>query len=318
MSLHVIPIEPVGNTTQSSSSQADASWGVVVNGVITAKCSAWWSTTPRFREHVAGVIGFYHAEDDESADALISHALSQLASQGCTFVLGPMDQNTWHDYRFIIESDGRPPFFLEPRGSERGAVQFQRHGFRELARYFSAITEDLSLRSDRIDRLRSAFLARGIQIRTLQKHRFIAEMKQIHLVATKAFRDHFLYTSICEDDLIEMYRPFESLISTGLILLAEQGGRVVGFCFAVPDLLQAKRNEPIDTMIIKTLGVIPGREFAGLGQLLLEEVQHRASVAGYRRGVHALVGEGGAMARISGRYATPFRRYALFGKELRV
>jgi GNAT superfamily N-acetyltransferase len=297
--------------------QADASWGVVVNGVITAQCSAWWSTSkPQFGEHVIGVIGNYRADNDESADVLISHALGQLASQGCTFVFGPMDQNTWHDYRFIIESDGRPGFFLEPHGSERGALQFNRHGFYEVARYFSASAEDLSLRSNRIDRLRPTFLARGIQIRALEKHRFIAEMKQIHRVATEAFRDHFLYTSICEDQFIDMYRPLESLVSTDLILLAEQAGRVVGFCFAVPDLLHVKRNEPLDTIIIKTFGVIPGREFAGLGQLLLEEVQHRASAVGYRRAVHALVAEGGPVERISGRYATPFRRYALFGKEL--
>lgn len=322
MSHHVIHIDPAEDSARVSSNrtsphQADASWGVVRNGVITARCSAWWSTTPRFRGNVAGAIGGYHADDDESADALISHALSQLASQGCTFVFGPMDQNTWHDYRFVTESDGRPLFFLEPCGSECGVIQFQRHGFQELACYFSAIVEDLSIRSARIDRLRSAFPARGIQIRPMEKHRFVAEMKQIHGVATEAFRDHFLYTSICEDDFIDMYRPLESLISTDMILLAEHAGRVVGFCFSVPDLLQAKRNEPIDTMIIKTLGVIPGREFAGLGQLLLEEVQLRASEAGYRRGVHALVVEGGSMERISGRYAIPFRRYALLGKELR-
>ena len=317
MSIHVVPIDSVGVSSHSSSRRADACWGVAVNGVIKAKCSAWWSATPRFLDHAVGVIGRYHADDEASADLLILHALDQLASQGCTFVFGPMDQNTWHDYRFVIESDGRPPFFLEPRSSECGALQFRRHGFDERARYFSAIAEDLCVRSDRIDRLRSAFLTRGIRIRPLEQCRIIPEMQQIHRVATEAFRDHFLYTSICEDDFIEMYRSVESMVSTDMILLAEQAGSVVGFCFAVPDVLQAGRNEPVDTIVIKTLAVVPGHEFAGLGQLMLEEVQHRASATGFRRGVHALIAEGGPMARISNRYATPFRRYALFGRELR-
>lgn len=316
MKLQVVSLDVPGPVNPPSTRQPDASWGVAADGVITAKCSAWWSATPRFRGHATGVIGCYHADDEESADALIVHVSQQLASQGCTFVLGPMDQNTWHDYRFVIESDGRPPFFLEPRGSVRGAIQFRRHGFHELARSFSATVEDLSLRSGRIDRVRSVVTERGVQIRALEKHRFVAEMKQIHRVATVAFQDHFLYTPVSEDEFVEMYRPLEYAAPSEMILLAEHAGRVVGFCFSIPDLLQGERNEPVDTIIIKTFGVLPGREFAGLGQLLLEEVQHRASAAGFRRGVHALVFEGGSVERISARYATPFRRYALFGKEL--
>ena len=110
--------------------------------------------------------------------------------------------------------------------------------------------------------------------------------------------------------------PLEQSILPELILIAEQAGQVIGFCFAIPDLLQATHGETIDTVIIKTFATLPERQYAGLGQILLEQTQQRAAMLGFRHGIHALVSEGGAVQKISQRYAVPFRRYALFGKEL--
>ena len=42
-----------------------------------------------------------------------------------------------------------------------------------------------------------------------------------------------------------------------LILMAERAGDLVGFMFAVPDLLQARRGESVDTIILKTMAVDP-------------------------------------------------------------
>jgi hypothetical protein len=41
-------------------------------------------------------------------------ALDIVRSHGIGRVLGPMDGDTWHSYRFVTESDGSAGFLLEP------------------------------------------------------------------------------------------------------------------------------------------------------------------------------------------------------------
>jgi GNAT superfamily N-acetyltransferase len=90
----------------------------------------------------------------------------------------------------------------------------------------------------------------------------------------------------------------------------------VGFIFAVPDLKQAERGRPIDTVIVKTLAVLPERANAGLGSLLLATCQCTASRLGYARAIHALMHEQNISRSLSRRYAQPMRHYALFGRAL--
>ncbi len=262
------------------------------------------------------MIGHYAAADDESAAMLLDFASRQLAAEGCTIALGPMDQNTWRDYRFVVWDRGQPPFFREPASATAWPQQFSRDGFREIAGYFSAVVDDLTIHSPRLDGARGRIRERAVRIRPLCRERFESDLGQIHSVASVAFRDNLFFEPMSEADFVDQYRPLESLIPAELILLAEHSGRVVGFCFAMPDLLQAERGEPLDTVIIKTFGVLPRQTYAGLGQVLLEETQQRAAALGFRRGIHALVRDVDHMKKISGRYAVPFRRYAMFGKEL--
>lgn len=299
-----------------SSHRTDAHWAVVDKDVLTARCSLWWRNAPTIPNGKAGLIGHYAAVDDDSASALLETVSKELGTRGCTLAVGPMDQNTWRDYRFVTEVGDRPRFFLEPAGLPEWRDQFGRDGFREIASYFSALIEDLTMQSPRLDQARNRMVAQGIQIRPLRRDRLDSDLKQIFAVVQVAFRNNPFYVSVSEGDFLEMYRPLQHAIPTDLILLALQSDRVIGFCFAVPDLLEAKRGLPIDTVIVKTFGVLPKLAYAGLGQVLLEEVHHRAAASGFRRGIHALVRDAVHMERIIGRYGVPFRRYALFGKEL--
>ena len=98
--------------------------------------------------------------------------------------------------------------------------------------------------------------------------------------------------------------------------MAEAQGEPVGYLFGLPDLLQLQRQASIDTFIIKTVAVLPGRRSAGLGSVLVAEAQHRAAALGYRRAIHALMHEANNSRNISGKYARTMRRYTLFGRAL--
>jgi predicted N-acetyltransferase YhbS len=105
-------------------------------------------------------------------------------------------------------------------------------------------------------------------------------------------------------------------INSELVLLAEREEQVVGFSFALPDALQAGRGEDINTVILKTVAVLSGRDYAGLGNLLAAQTHAIAHRLGFTRVIHALMHDGNASRTISGFYGQPLRGYTLYSKSL--
>ena len=153
-----------------------------------------------------------------------------------------------------------------------------------------------------------------IRIRAIDPSRYEAELAAIHQLSLVSFRDNLLYTPISEEEFSAQYRPILPYVRPELVLLAEKQDRLAGFLFAVPDLLQARR--PIDSVVLKTVAVLPGREFAGLGNLLVARCHAVAHSLGFRRVIHALMHESNESLSLSARYAVPFRGYALYARQL--
>ncbi len=56
----------------------------------------------------------FACETAEAGATAIRAAMAELKAEGFEAVLGPMDGDTWGKHRLVIESDGRPPFLMEP------------------------------------------------------------------------------------------------------------------------------------------------------------------------------------------------------------
>ncbi len=295
------------------------------SGRVAARCSIWWRSAPRYLDHWVGLIGAYEGRDRSAAVRLLGHACDRLAEQGCTPVVGPMDGNTWSRYSLVTERGNEPPFLLEPDNPPDWPDHFRAAGFGEFARYFSALNTDLHLRDPRADEADARITAAGIRIRTLDPDpaNLAGELRRIHTVSLASFRDNLLYSPLGEDAFLARYAPLRPLLRHELVLIAErEGGGVrqeaepVAFLFALPDMLRVQRGGPADTIILKTLAVLPEWRGLGLGGLLMARCQEQAAVRGFRRAIHALMHEDNRSRRISERTAAPMRRYALYAKEL--
>jgi GNAT superfamily N-acetyltransferase len=308
---------------------------------VRGRCSLWWTGIPAWNGHRVGMIGHYSASGD-GASGFLEYACRQLREQGCTLAVGPMDGSTWRSYRLITSFGDEPRFFLEPDNPPEWVEHFLSSGFEPLARYFSALNNDLTRTDPRIERRSARLTQTGITLRPIRSEAFEEDLRKIYVVSQVVFRDNLLYADPDESEFIEMYRPLLGKVPLELILLAEHAGRPVGFVFAVPDLKENLRGESIiqqerqdrksartlrsasrrdattvpKTVIIKTLAALPHRQYAGLGQLLLAEVQRRAHDLGFSRAIHALVRDWSHLRRISSRYAQPIREYTLFARVL--
>ena len=281
-----------------------------------ARCSLWWSEVPQLPGERLGVLGHFAATSREASLNLFHAAFARLREQGCTLVVGPMDGNTWRSYRLVSERGSEAAFFMEPQNPPLWPKWFEAAGFTPLARYVSALNDNLAHEDERVPRALARLQSSGVQFRPLNLSRLDDELLAIHRLSLTSFADNFLYTALEATDFINQYRGLLPKLDAELILLAERDGALVGYLFALPDFNQPLAGLPLDTCIIKTIAVLPGRENAGLGAVLAAKCQQIARTSGYRRVIHALMHEHNASLNISARYAHIMRRYTLYQARL--
>jgi GNAT superfamily N-acetyltransferase len=294
----------------------DAQWMLLGgDGEPKGRCSLWWTHTPPHAGQRLGYVGHYAAREPASAARLLDHACEQLGSH-CTLAVAPIDGGTWARYRLLTERGDEPVFFLEPDNPDDWPGHFTANGFTPLAQYYSALNDRLDRPDPRTAELARRLADQGVRLRCLDLDRFEQELRALYPLALASFAGNFLYTPITEEGFLAQYLPVRPHVRPQLVLVAEKEGRPIGFVLALPDLLQARRGQPIDTVIVKTLAVHPEHTGGGLGTLLVAHCQDEAARLGYRRAIHALMYEANASRRISGHTARTIRRYTLFARSL--
>ena len=295
---------------------ADSHWLTVRDRVVVARASLWWRHVPALPGQILGCIGHYAAADRDAGAQMLTHAAALLATHGCTTAVGPIDGSTWRSYRLVTERGDLPPFFLEPDTPDDWPDHYRAAGFDALSTYTSSLVDHVPPPSPRAEETARRLAAAGYVVRAVDLTRAAAELDALYDVSIAAFAHNFLYTPIGRDEFHAQYAALLPYVDPRLVVLAEHAGRVVGYAFAVPDLLELQRTGQTATAILKTLAVDPAHAGAGLGGLLVERCQRAAEARGLTRIIHALMHETNFSQRISRHYGATCRRYALFGRAL--
>lgn len=283
------------------------------DGAPLARASLWWTSVPPLAGHRLGTIGHYAAQNEAAARTLLDAACARLAEAGCTTAVGPMDGNTWRRHRWITERGDEPTFLMEPDNPDEWPAHWSAAGFGPLSTYFSGLNKDLAYEDPQVTRAGDRLHRNGVRARAINPADFENELRRIYAISVVAFPENFLYTPLPEADFLAQYAAIRERVRPELVLLAEHEGAPVGFVFAVPDWL---RGPATNTVIVKTLAVLPGRSFAGLGTWLVARAQIVARELGYQRVIHALMHESNNSVNLSARYGKPFRRYTLYSRPL--
>jgi GNAT superfamily N-acetyltransferase len=285
------------------------------DGRITAHAALWWSETPVHEGAQIGTIGGFAALDGLTARILLDHAADRLRDAGRRIAVGPMNGNTWRRHRYVISSEGRGPFLLEPRNPPEYPDWWRNAGFTELSHYTSSVI-DLDGRRVVSPAMRTRLEDSGIVIRRIDPGRYEEELKLIHALSLKSFSSNFLYTPLDETEFLHAYSKVRDHVEPDFVRIAERAGIPCGFLFGIRDLEAEARGEK-PAVIVKTLAVDPESRSAGLGSLLVDEVHAAAYEKGYAESIHAMEHESNTSRKITGRYGgRVFRNYALFSKPL--
>lgn len=261
-----------------------------------------------------GAIGNYECVDDPSVSkALLAEAVAHLAARGVEMVIGPFNGSTWDSYRFLINHD-QPNFFLEPFNPPYYTDQFQAFGFETLATYTSSLDHEMPLGSEKTQARMRHFEAQGVQFRPIDLENYAAELKEVYTFCLQGFSRNFLFTPISEESFMEKYLPLKNYIDPDLIILAQVPvGHLVGMLFCVQDFLNLDER----SLVIKTVARMPGREWAGLGNVLGHKIMEKARARKFDSVIHAFMIESGGGNTLSRHFSGEvFKQYHLFGLNI--
>jgi hypothetical protein len=256
-----------------------------------------WLDGPAWQGAPAAAAGELDFVSPEAGAALLEQAATRARAAGLTGLLAPMDGDTWHAYRAVIESDGSPPFRLEPRSGSFDVAALEAAGLQPVERYMSS-RAPLPPASD------PAPMVPGITVISWDGQGAEALLERLYAMAGESFADKLFFKPATREQFLGLYRPLLPLIDPRLVLFAlDTRGAMQGFLFGLPDG---------DTAILKTYASAQ----SGVGHLLAHRFHALARDLGFKQVVHALMHEANLSLRRSEQHrGTVFRRYALYGRR---
>jgi hypothetical protein len=278
-----------------------------------------------------GTIGNFQAvENQPAANALLSSACQWLKEQGAQRIIGPMDGDTWHAYRFNTGPFTSEPFTKEPWNPPYYPALWQEAGFCVAETYDSYSVSDTVTAAANQLKFYQRCKRNGFTFLPITPHNFEELLPTIHDLSCRIFRDNILYTPITRDTFIQMYRPAIPLLKSGLSWIAFAPDKTAaGYTFAYPDYTAALRamagsgrclakmrflmnKHKATRTCLKTLGVMPQLRRSGLAAALTHLTYLHSAQLGYTQTLMCLMHRSNESHRFGGDIATPFRSYALY------
>lgn len=260
---------------------------------------------PQWQGAPTATLGKFTCTSPQAGRVVLEQALSCIRAAGLRHVLGPMERDTWHSYRFVTWSDGSAPFMLEPQSGDLPLEVLRAAGFLPVSRYFSS----------RVDLADAAAVTPpptdAFEIRAWEGSDPEGLFAQVHQMCCTAFASNAFYQPISRADFLAIYLPIVPLLKKELVLFARRpDDSLAGFLFGLPNYAEGPAPRSV---ILKTYASVQ----RGAGQHLAHTFHWAAAAGGFDSAIHALIHDDNLSAqRSAAERAQIFRRYELFGLTL--
>lgn len=309
---------------------------------VLARCLASVNQDLREREGaLVGAIGLFEAtEDYAAAEAVLGEAVRWLREgHGVARVLGPMNFDIWHGYRFLTRGFERDRFYGEPCNPPFYPEHFERFGFAARKRWntFELDARALAHLAERGKSRRQDLLARGYRFEPFARRSFEAQLQALHSCLTRSFGGFLGFTPIGLSEFRElMVMGRHALHPDCSTFIHDEEGVLAGFAGVFVDLGEAVRAMrgslgPFARLRFWRQRRGARRLLLHLGGITPEEAAKRSGVAlgafshvieglraqGCEQALGTLVARGNPVRRLYAEYAADDRReYTLYEKGL--
>ena len=216
------------------------------------------------------------------------------------------------------ETTDEPPFLMENVSPIEFNEIFEAAGYYETGTYTSTKGRISDFYNENVlDEIEKIIKDEGIVIRKLDKTNGVEDLRKIYNVSVKSFARNPFYTPIEERDYLEQYTNYLDKVDEDFILLAEKDGKEVGFLFAIPNLIEIQSKGKIETLVLKTIAVLPEYESLGIGNVMTRMIARKAIDKGYKNWIFAFMYKDNTSQKLAQRNGTHIiREYALYGKDI--
>ena len=281
--------------------------------------------------HPLGILGFFDAVNvPEATKNLFDAVKNWFAAQGCKSIVGPLNGDTWHQYRINVGPHEDPPFLLEPYNPLYYQQLFLDSGFEVVERYHSLRVDDIPAAMRALKPSFETASKKQYSFRPLEINTFERELDAIYDLSKRCFCDNFLYEDISGKEFHALYANARKITRKKLVWFAlDKNGNEVGFLFTIPDYfgpikaMKGERNwvakarfllsrHKVKTVNFKSIGVLPEHRRNGVAGALM----YQAFVASHRMGFDqanlCLIRDGNDSACLDGGLGRVLRRYELY------
>ncbi|MGR9099233.1 MAG: hypothetical protein ACU826_01575 [Gammaproteobacteria bacterium] len=286
----------------------------VEGGLVKGKVTAMINPVMRgISGSKTGLIGYFECADDwNSARDLLSASVDWLRLHNASVILGPVQYDIWHGYRFKTSGFEYATFPGEPDNPAYYPVFFERFGFRPLRQWQSfdvTGVEDVRSIVIPLKPFYCRLVDRGYRFVPLDPGGKPQQVRDLHAVVNVCCAGFPGYTALSLSAFERLFLPRLSSVSADHSILAySPDGRPAAFSIVYPVSPQS------DTLVWYMHGIVrnESRRATGLGRAIVFRVIDGVLEAGYRNVIAALIAQGNPSRGVLDRFSRPQRRYTLY------
>lgn len=188
-----------------------------------------------------GIFGYFDAEDEAAAHALLAAAEGWLRERGMTHVLGPISLSMWEEPGLLVAGHDHPPTVLMGHHPAHYRGYIESAGYEVAKRLFTYeldVSEDFPPLVRRI--VQSGRRNPRIRIRPVDHANYTQDVRTVLHILNDAWSNNWGFVPFTEREIEYGAKKLKPLVREELTRIAELDGKPVAFMLALPDM-----NEPL-------------------------------------------------------------------------
>lgn len=186
-----------------------------------------------------GFFGSYECVDDAAASRmLLDAARDWLRARGMTIMRGPISFSS-QEWGFVVQGYEHPPTIMAPYNPPHYNTQAEVYGLRkakDLLVYEADVSKGYAI-PERYLRMMDAVAERhGVSVRAVNMKRFREDAQVIMDLSNISIAHNWGYYPVTDAEAEQMARDLRQIIHPEAVLIAEAGGRPIGFTITLPDI----------------------------------------------------------------------------------
>ena len=191
----------------------------------------------------AGMFGYFDAEDEETAKALLAQAEDWLRGQGMDRALGPISLSIWEEPGLLVKGHDHSPTVMMGHHPPHYRAWIEGAGYtsaKSLLTYELDITQDFPPLIRRI--VESGQRNNRIDIRQVRKKDWDAEVATILAILNDAWSSNWGFVPFTDAEIAHAGKKLRPIVHEELNMIAELDGKPVAFMLTFPDANQALKR----------------------------------------------------------------------------